>query len=160
MTLHLALKNPPAYRAAAFDPDVARAYNIFFGMDHIDDVASCFDDCAAKKFPRVLMGNGACNSQFDPSYAPAGKHVAFWWPFAPYSVDGGPQEWERNRADYTQRSSITGASTRRILKATTCSGAICLRRSTSKSSMPICGKAPCGSVHMSRTSSASTGRTR
>ena len=103
VTLHLALKDPPAYRAAAFDPDVARAYNIFFGMDHIDDVASCFEDCAAKKFPRVLMGNGACNSLFDPSYAPAGRHAAFWWPFAPYSVDGGPQEWERNRADYTQR---------------------------------------------------------
>ena len=34
------------------------------------------------------MGNGACNSQFDPSYAPAGRHGAFWWP-APYSVDGG-----------------------------------------------------------------------
>ena len=51
VTLHLALKNPPAYRAAAFDPDMSRAYNIFFGMDHIEDVASCFDDCAAKKFP-------------------------------------------------------------------------------------------------------------
>ena len=103
VTLHLALKDPPAYRAAAFDPDVSRAYNIFFGMDHIDDVASCFDDCAAKKFPRVLMGNGACNSMFDPSYAPGGKHVAFWWPFAPYSVDGSPQEWERNRAEYARR---------------------------------------------------------
>ena len=52
VTLHLALRNPPAYRAAAFDPDIARAYNVFFGMDHIDDVASCFEDCAAKKFPR------------------------------------------------------------------------------------------------------------
>lgn len=103
VTLHLALKNPPRYRAEAFDPDVARAYNIFFGMDHIDDVASCFEDCANKKFPRVLMGNGACNSMFDPAYAPADRHVAFWWPFAPYSVDGSPQQWEKNRADYTRR---------------------------------------------------------
>ena len=95
VTLHLALKNPPRYRAEAFDPDIARAYNIFFGMDDIDEVASCFEDCAAKKFPKVLMGNGACNSVFDPSYAPAGRHVAFWWPFAPYSVDGSPQEWEK-----------------------------------------------------------------
>ena len=103
VTLHLALKNPPRYRAEAFDPDIARAYNIFFGMDHIDEVASCFEDCAAGKFPKVLMGNGACNSVFDPSYAPAGRHVAFWWPFAPYSVDGSPQEWEKNRAGYSQR---------------------------------------------------------
>ena len=103
VTLHLALRHAPVYRATAFDPDIARAYNIFFGMDHIDDVASCFDDCAAKKFPRVLMGNGACNSQFDPTYAPPGQHAAFWWPFAPYSVDGGPQNWDQRRADYTER---------------------------------------------------------
>lgn len=103
VTLHLALKERPRYRAESFDPDMARAYNVFFGMDDIDEVASCFDDCAAKKFPKVLMGNGACNSAFDPTYAPAGRHSAFWWPFAPYSVDGSPQEWDRNRAGYTQR---------------------------------------------------------
>lgn len=102
-TLHLALRKAPVYRAEAFDPDIARAYNIFFGMDHIDEVASCFEDCAARKFPKVLMGNGACNSQFDPTYAPPGQHSAFWWPFAPYAVDGAAENWERNRADYTAR---------------------------------------------------------
>ena len=103
VTLHLALKQAPIYRAAAFDPDIARAYNMFFGMNTIDDVASTFADCAAKRFPRVLHGNGACNSQFDPTYAPAGRHVAFWWPFAPYCVEDGPEGWERHRADYTRR---------------------------------------------------------
>jgi len=103
VTLHLALKNAPAYRAASFDPDMARAYNIFFGMDHIDDVASCFEDCEARKFPRILMGNGACNTQFDPTYAPPDRHSAFWWPFAPYAVEGDAANWERNRADYSQR---------------------------------------------------------
>ena len=103
VTLHLALRHAPVYHAAGYDPDMARAYNIFFGMDHIDDVASCFDDCAAKKFPKVLLGNGACNSQFDPSYAPDGAHTAFWWPFAPYSVDGSPENWEQRRAEYTGR---------------------------------------------------------
>ena len=103
VTLHLALDKPPAYRAESFDPDIARAYNMFFGMNNIEDVASTFADCAARKFPRVLHGNGACNSLFDPSYAPAGKHVAFWWPFAPYAVEGDAGNWERHRADYTQR---------------------------------------------------------
>ena len=92
---------------------MARAYNIFFGMDHIEDVASCFDDCAAKKFPKILMGNGACNSLFDPTYAPPGEHTAFWWPFAPYSVDGSPQEWE-NRKQYTARCSISGGIRRNL----------------------------------------------
>ena len=27
------------------------------------------------------MGNGACNSAVDPTYAPADGHSAFWWPF-------------------------------------------------------------------------------
>lgn len=103
VTLHLALRRPPAYRAAAFDEDIARAYNIFFGMYHIDDVASCFEDCAANKFLKVLMGNGACNSQFDPTYAPPGEHVAFWWPFAPYAVEDGSIGWERRRGDYSAR---------------------------------------------------------
>ena len=102
-TLHLALRQPPAYRAESFDPDVARAFNMFFGMENIDDVASTFADCAAHKFPRVLHGNGACNSQFDPTYAPAGQHTAFWWPFAPYAVEDGPEGWERHRADYSAR---------------------------------------------------------
>jgi phytoene dehydrogenase-like protein len=117
VTLHLALKDPPAYRAAAFDPDVSRAYNIFFGMDHIDDVASCFDDCAAKKFPRVLMGNGACNSMFDPSYAPGASTLR----------SGGrllPIQWMVRRRSGSAIApntpvvfSITGVSMRPISKA-------------------------------------------
>ena len=103
VTLHLALRDRPAYRAAAFDPDIDRAFNIFFGMDDIDQVRSCFEDCAAEKFPAVLMGNGACNSAVDPTYAPNDGHSAFWWPFAPYAVAGDPHEWDRNRADYAER---------------------------------------------------------
>jgi phytoene dehydrogenase-like protein len=72
-------------------------------MDDIDQVARCFDDCAAKRFPDVLMGNGACNSHADPTYAPTDGHVAFWWPFAPYAVEGDAQNWDRHKDDYTQR---------------------------------------------------------
>ena len=103
VTLHLALEAAPVYRAQSFDPDLAQAYNIFFGMDDIDQVRSCFDDCAAEKLPAVLMGNGACNSAFDRTYAPADGHSAFWWPFAPYAVDGDPRQWDRGKADYTER---------------------------------------------------------
>jgi phytoene dehydrogenase-like protein len=103
VTLHLALRHAPVYRSQSFDPDIAKAYNIFFGMDDIDQVARCFDDCAKEKFPQVLMGNGACNSAVDPTYAPAGGHSAFWWPFAPYAINGDATEWDRRKADYTAR---------------------------------------------------------
>ena len=72
-------------------------------MDDIEQVEQCFEHCEAGKFPDVLMGNGACNSQFEPSYAPAGGHSAFWWPFAPYAVEGDPNNWDRDKDAYTQR---------------------------------------------------------
>jgi phytoene dehydrogenase-like protein len=103
VTLHLALRDRPRYRSAAFDPDIDRAFNIFFGMDDIDQVARCFEDCAAKRLPDALMGNGACNSQIDPTYAPTDGHSAFWWPFAPYAVEGDAHNWDRHKDDYTQR---------------------------------------------------------
>jgi phytoene dehydrogenase-like protein len=103
VTLHLALRNRPTYRSAKFDPDIDRAFNIFFGMDDIEQVRSCFDECADEKFPRVLMGNGACNSAVDPTYAPNDGHSAFWWPFAPYAVAGDARNWDRQKADYTER---------------------------------------------------------
>jgi phytoene dehydrogenase-like protein len=72
-------------------------------MDDIEQVESCFADCAAQKFPDVLMGNGACNSMVDPTYAPVDGHSAFWWPFAPYAVAGDANEWDRRKDYYTDR---------------------------------------------------------
>ncbi len=103
VTLHLALNAPPRYASATFDPDIERAFNVFFGFDDTGEVVRCFDQCRRGEFPDVPMGNGACNSIFDPTYAPAGKHVAFWWPFAPYALPGGPAEWGRCKGEYTAR---------------------------------------------------------
>ncbi len=103
VTLHLALNAPPRYASATFDPDIERAFNVFFGFDDTEQVVRCFDQCRRGEFPDVPMGNGACNSIFDPTYAPAGKHVAFWWPFAPYALPGGPAEWDRCKGEYTAR---------------------------------------------------------
>jgi phytoene dehydrogenase-like protein len=66
-------------------------------MDDIGQVEACFRHCADSKFPDVLMGNGACNSDVDPTYAPADGHSAFWWPFAPYAVAGDPANWDRDK---------------------------------------------------------------
>lgn len=103
VTLHLALRSRPLYKSRSFDPDIDRAFNIFFGMDDIEQVERCFTQCEAKKFPDVLMGNGACNSHFDPSYAPTDGHSAFWWPFAPYAVEGNPENWDHHKDEYAQR---------------------------------------------------------
>ncbi len=103
VTLHLALNAPPDYASAHFDPDINRAYNVFFGFDDTEQVIRCFDQCRRSEFPDHLMGNGACNTRFDPTYAPAGKHVAFWWPFGPYALPDGPEGWDRRKKKYTER---------------------------------------------------------
>lgn len=103
VTIHLALNQPPAYAAAKFDPDIDRAFNIFFGFDDTDQVVRSFERCKASEFPDFPMGNGACNTLFDPTYAPQGKHAAFWWPFAPYALPGGPEEWDRRKPEITAR---------------------------------------------------------
>jgi phytoene dehydrogenase-like protein len=103
MTLHLALDDRPLYKAAEFDPDVNDAFNVQFGVDNTTELIETFDDMRREGFPRRPAGNGCCNSMFDSSYAPEGKHVAFWWPFAPYRIDGSVDVWDQRRAEFTER---------------------------------------------------------
>ena len=103
VTLHLALSEPPSYLAANFDPKVARAFNITFGVNNADELRRSMADIAAGSFPSIPAGNGSCNSLFDSSYAPKGQHSAFWWPFAPYVVDGHETNWDSRREEYTKR---------------------------------------------------------
>ncbi len=98
VTLHLALHEAPRYRAEAFDPDVARAWNMIFGVDTTEELDVCFDEIHQKRRPTKFAGNGTCSSRFDHTLAPKGKHVAFWWPWAPYDLDGDASNWDkRNR---------------------------------------------------------------
>jgi phytoene dehydrogenase-like protein len=94
VTLHLALDEPPSYAAADFDPDVSRAFLVVLGADDSEDLTRVFEQIHAGRLPDRMAGNGACPSVFDPSYAPDGKHVAFWWPWAPYDLDGDPATWD------------------------------------------------------------------
>jgi phytoene dehydrogenase-like protein len=102
VTLHLALNEPPQYSAAAFEPNLDQAFNMSFGVTSADELRAIFEAVERQQLPERMHGNGACNTLFDPSYAPPGKHAAFWWPFAPYELDGGPETWEHAREDVTQ----------------------------------------------------------
>ncbi len=102
-TLHLALENPPDYRSTDFDPDVARAYNLSFGADDSAQLEESMADVVNGRFPRLPVGNGATNSVIDPTYTDGDGHVAFWWPFAPFVVDGDSANWDSRREEYTRR---------------------------------------------------------
>lgn len=101
VTLHLALNEPPRYAAAAFDPDVDQAFDVMWGVDTGREINEQFEVIARGGLPERLVGNGCCNSPF-ASYAPPGKHVAFWWPFAPYNLDGDPANWDRRKDEISE----------------------------------------------------------
>jgi phytoene dehydrogenase-like protein len=103
LTLHLALNEKPDYVAAKFDPDMNRAFNVIFGAEDGVQIERSFQQIRQNRIPDDLMGNGTCHSQFDPTYAPAGKHVAFWYPFAPYALEGDPDSWDRRREEIAAR---------------------------------------------------------
>jgi phytoene dehydrogenase-like protein len=97
VTLHLALEEAPRYTAAAFDPDVGRAFSVVLGLADESEIDPMFEQIHEGRLPGRLAGNGACPTLFDPTYAPAGKHTAFWWPWAPYELDGDPSNWDERR---------------------------------------------------------------
>jgi phytoene dehydrogenase-like protein len=102
-TIHLALRDAPKYRAEDFDPDVAKAYNISFGADDTTQLVESMADVTGERFPALPVGNGSCNTVHDHTYVTGDGHVAFWWPFAPYVVDGNPTNWDLRRDEYQKR---------------------------------------------------------
>ncbi len=102
LTIHLALNEPPQYASASFDPDINRTLNVFMGPETSDGFYENMAELDQNKMPSRPMGNGACNTLIDPTYAPAGKHVAFWWPFARFNLDGDAKNWDNVREEATR----------------------------------------------------------
>ena len=103
-TLHVALNEPPHFSAAKFDPDMDRAWMYIFGSDSTDELAKSFRQLERGDLPDNPSGNGACNTLYDPTLAPTGKHVAFWWPYSVYELrEGGAKEWDTIRDTYSEK---------------------------------------------------------
>jgi phytoene dehydrogenase-like protein len=102
-TIHLALNEAPKYASASFDPDINRTFNVFMGPETTEGFKENMEELERGEFPTRPMGNGACNSLQDPTYAPAGKHVAFWWPFTRFDLHGDSANWDGIREEATER---------------------------------------------------------
>jgi phytoene dehydrogenase-like protein len=94
--LHLNLAEPPRYRASAERGELARAFMVILGLDHVDQFADIVRHHEAGTIPPTVMW-GACPTLFDPSQAPEGRHTAFMWEKLPYRVHGDARNWERLR---------------------------------------------------------------
>ena len=92
--LHLDLREPPRYRASAAHPELAQAFMVILGLDHVDQFGEIVRHHEAGTIPPTVMW-GACPTLFDPSQAPPGRHTAFMWEKLPYRVHGNPENWDR-----------------------------------------------------------------
>jgi phytoene dehydrogenase-like protein len=97
--LHLNLREPPRYAAAAQHPELARAFMVIVGLDHIDQFLDIVRHHEAGTIPPTVMW-GACPTLFDPSQAPAGHHTAFMWEKLPYRLKGNPANWDAARDEH------------------------------------------------------------
>ena len=101
--LHLALAEPPDYRAAARNPAVNSAFSQeMFGASMQDQVRA-YQEIAMGRPPRKEMLQVTVPTLFDPSQAPAGRHTAVVWQYAPYRVEpDGPRGWGAARTEYAE----------------------------------------------------------
>ena len=99
--LHLAVSEPPQYRAGADNPHVNRAFSQEMFCGTVADQVQAYQEIAAGKPPRREMLQITLPTLFDPSQAPPGKHTVLVWQYAPYALaQEGPQGWKRERDEY------------------------------------------------------------
>jgi phytoene dehydrogenase-like protein len=99
--LHLDLSEPPRYRASADHPELARAFMVILGLDHVEKFGDIVRHHEAGTIPPTVMW-GACPTLFDASQAPAGRHTAFMWEKLPYRVHGDAANWDRLREEHAR----------------------------------------------------------
>ena len=90
---------PPRYRASADHPELAQAFMVIMGLDHVDQFGEIVRHHEAGTIPPTVMW-GACPTLFDPSQAPPGRHTAFMWEKLPYRLHGDPDNWDRLRDEH------------------------------------------------------------
>lgn len=103
-SVHLALREPPRYEAAAFDPDVDRAWVVNLGYGSAEDLDDDWRAVRAGALPGRCRPNAAVNTLFDPTDAPPGHYTGLLRQIAPYALaDGGPAAWDGLARWYGQR---------------------------------------------------------
>ena len=95
-------------------PRSAGSFMHIVGLESYAELQHLFEDCRSGQLPRKPFMNGATPSFHDPTQAPPGKHTAFMWQLAPYSLWGNAETGTRPATSGSRGSSRSGGSTRRI----------------------------------------------
>src|SRR5712692_4280090 len=92
--VNVALREPPAYRAAAGSPEVNRAFMTILGLETPEVVFEMYRAHPAGRITRPLTLWGAAPTVHDPSQARDGFHTAFMWEKVPFALEGDPASWD------------------------------------------------------------------
>ncbi len=93
-SVHLAMDRFPEYEAAAFDPDVDRAWVVNLGYGSPQELDADWAAIRAGRLPDPRP-NAAVNSLYDPTDAPEGCATGLLRQFAPFALaEGGAGAWD------------------------------------------------------------------
>ncbi len=102
-SVHLALKEPPRYPAASFDPEVDQGLNYNVGGEDPEGFADHWDEIEKGLPPASPRMQCAVPTLHDVTQAPPGRHTAFLWQYAPYHLaEGGPEAWDQIKDAYME----------------------------------------------------------
>lgn len=102
--VHLALNEPPAYKASSFDPDLDRALKVNLGFESTADFRRTWTEIREGRLPSRPAMYVCTPSLHDPSQAPPGKHTALLWQPAPYELaEGGAAAWDYVKEEFADR---------------------------------------------------------
>jgi len=100
--LHVTLREPPRWQAAALEPELARAFMCIVGLERFGQFHEIVAAHERGEIPETVAW-GACPSLFDSSQAAPGKHVAFLWEKLPYALHGDARNWDAVKDEHGRR---------------------------------------------------------
>jgi phytoene dehydrogenase-like protein len=91
---HLALAEPPAFKAAAAQPDLNQAFIYVLGYDSLNDLKQHWEAMNEGQLPEAAGLNCCFPSVHDPYQAPPGRASGLLSQMAPFDLaDGGADRW-------------------------------------------------------------------
>ena len=94
--LHLALEEPPHFKAAESNPDVDKAFMYVLGYESSDELRKQWDMMATGELPEKAGYIACFPSVHDPYQAPPGRASGVLSQMAPFELkDGGSEKWLR-----------------------------------------------------------------
>ncbi|MBE0480825.1 MAG: NAD(P)/FAD-dependent oxidoreductase [Dehalococcoidia bacterium] len=92
-SLHLALRELPAFKAADARPEINRAFMYVLGYETPDDLVKHWKAIDSGDLSATVGCDCVFPTMFDPTQAPAGKHTGSMWEMAPFNLNGNSEEW-------------------------------------------------------------------